>query len=299
VIEDQPLQELVEYIDWSPFFMAWEFKGKFPSILNNPHSGAEARKLYNDAQRMLERIIAEKSIRASGVYGFLPAHAAGEDIVCFADESKREELYRFPMLRQQWERVGQKQYLSLADFVAPAGSGTLDYLGGFAVTAGLGADELARAVEAADHDSYNGILIKARADRLAEAFAEFLHKRVRDAWGFGQGENLTNDELIDEKYRGIRPAPGYPACPDHTPKRTLWQWLEPEKASGITLTESLAMYPAASVSGWYFSHPESRYFAVDWLTADQVADYAGRSGVTVKEAERWLAPNLGYDPVKA
>ena len=296
VIEDQPLADLVEFIDWSPFFMAWEFKGKFPSILNNPHSGAEATKLYHDARRVLDRIIAEKLIKASGVFGFLPAQAVGEEIVCYEDESRAHVKHRFPMLRQQWERVGQKQFLSLADFVAPVETGKIDYLGGFAVTAGLGAEELAQAVEAADHDAYQGILVKALADRLAEAFAEYLHKRVREEWGFGRGENLTNDDLIEEKYRGSRPAPGDPACPDHLPKRTLWQWLQPEKACGIGLTESLAMYPAASVSGWYFSHPESRYFAVDWLTVEQVADYAASSGLTQREAERWLAPNLGYDP---
>ena len=296
VIEDLPLSKLVEFIDWSPFFQAWEFKGKFPSILNNPHSGAEATKLYNDALKMLDKIISDRSIKASGVYGFLPAHAEGEDIVCFTDESKSTEAYRFPMLRQQWERVGQKQYLSLSDFVAPAESGKLDYLGGFAVTAGIGADELANALEKADHDTYNGILVKALADRFAEAFAEYMHKQARIDWGFGLTESLSNPDLIDEKYRGIRPAPGYPACPDHIPKQTLWNWLNPESACGISLTESMAMYPAASVSGWYFSHPDSRYFAVDWLTEDQVSDYAKRSGISLREAERWLSPNLAYDP---
>ena len=299
VIDEQPLAELVDYIDWSPFFHAWEFKGKFPTILADPVSGGEARKLYDDARKMLERIIADGSIKASAVYGFLPAHAEGDDIVCFADESKSEEIYRFPMLRQQWQRVGQKQFLSLADYIAPAESGLVDYLGGFAVTAGLGADELARRLEMADHDTYNGILVKALADRFAEAFAEFLHRRARQEWGFGTSENLTNDDLIAEKYRGIRPAPGYPACPDHTPKRTLWQWLSPEANCGIGLTESLAMYPAASVSGWYFSHPMARYFAVDWVTEEQVEDYARRSGMTKREAERWLAPNLAYDPQPA
>jgi len=297
-IEDMPLADLVPFIDWSPFFMAWEFKGKFPEILRHPQTGPEATKLYQDAQRMLDKLIADRSIRASGVYGFLPAHTEGEDIVCFADESKADELYRFPMLRQQWERVGQKHFLSLSDFVAPAESGKLDYLGGFAVTAGLGADELALALERTDHDTYSSILVKALADRFAEAFAEYLHKKARDDWGFGMSENLANDELIAEKYRGIRPAPGYPACPDHSPKRTLWRWLDPDSRCGISLTESLAMYPAASVSGWYFSHPESRYFAVDWLTADQVADYASRCGISMRDAERWLAPNLGYDPVR-
>ncbi|MFM1801279.1 MAG: hypothetical protein RJA81_631, partial [Planctomycetota bacterium] len=296
VIENQPLQELVEFIDWSPFFHAWEFKGKFPSILNDPVSGPEARKLYADAQRLLEQIIADGTIKASGVYGFLPSHSEGDDIVCFEDETKTSELFRFPMLRQQWERVGQKQFLSLADYIAPAESGKLDYLGGFAVTAGLGADELSVAMERADHDTYHGILVKALADRLAEAFAEFLHKKAREQWGFGSQESLSNDELIEEKYRGIRPAPGYPACPDHTAKNVLWQWLDPESQCGIRLTESLAMFPAASVSGWYFSHPQARYFAVDWLTEDQVEDYARRCGMDKADAERWLAPNLAYDP---
>jgi 5-methyltetrahydrofolate--homocysteine methyltransferase len=297
-IEDLPLTELVPFIDWSPFFMAWEFKGKFPEVLRNPTTGPEATKLYEDALRMLDRLVADRTIRASGVYGFLPAHTDGEDIVCFTDESKSEEAYRFPMLRQQWERVGQKHFLSLSDFVAPAESGKMDYLGGFAVTAGIGADELALALERADHDTYNSILVKALADRFAEAFAEYLHRKAREDWGYGRSESLSNDELISEKYQGIRPAPGYPACPDHMPKRTLWNWLEPDARCGISLTESLAMYPAASVSGWYFSHPESRYFAVDWVTADQVADYASRCGISVKEAERWLAPNLSYDPVR-
>jgi 5-methyltetrahydrofolate--homocysteine methyltransferase len=248
---------------------------------------------------MLDRIVGDGSITASGVYGFLPAHSEGDDIVCFADETKSEEVFRFPMLRQQWQRVGQKQFLSLADYIAPASSGLVDYLGGFAVTAGLGADELAMRLEKADHDTYNGILVKALADRLAEAFAEFLHHKAREDWGFGRSENLSNDDLIAEKYRGIRPAPGYPACPDHTPKRTIWQWLSPEANCGIGLTESLAMYPAASVSGWYFSHPMARYFAVDWVTEDQVHDYARRAGMTVQETERWLAPNLAYDPKPA
>ncbi|HWB01065.1 MAG TPA: vitamin B12 dependent-methionine synthase activation domain-containing protein, partial [Pirellulales bacterium] len=227
--------------------------------------------------------------------GFWPAASDGDDIVLFTDEQRSEELARFHTLRQQWQRRGQNVFYALADFVAPRDSGRGDYLGGFAVTAGIGIDEIVRHYEA-DHDDYNAIMVKALADRLAEAFAEMLHQQARRDWGFGHEESFTNDELIDERYRGIRPAHGYPACPDHTEKRTLFDLLAAEKNAGVTLTETFAMLPAASVSGLYFGHPEARYFAVDRITREQVESYATRKRMPIAEVERWLSPNLGYDP---
>ncbi len=295
VLADYPLAKLIEWIDWSPFFLAWELKGKYPQIFSDPQVGPEARKLYDDAQRLLEQIVADGSLRARAVYGFWLAGSQGDDIVLWTDDTRHEELARLHMLRQQWERKGQSSFYSLADFVAPIDSGRADYVGAFAVTAGLGADELVARYER-DHDDYQAILVKALADRLAEAFAEALHKQARDDWGYGRQENLSNQDFIAEKYRGIRPAPGYPACPDHTEKQTLMRLLGAEAATGIRLTENFAMWPAAAVSGWYFAHPQSRYFAVDRLTRDQVESYARRKGMTMVEAERWLSPNLGYDP---
>jgi 5-methyltetrahydrofolate--homocysteine methyltransferase len=295
VLDDVPLAELVPYIDWSPFFQAWELRGKYPKIFDDPTVGMAARELFDDAQQLLARIIAEKSLVARGVYGFWPAAAVGDDIAVFADESRAAEIARFATLRQQWERKGQKSYYALADFVAPADSGRKDYIGAFAVTAGQGTDELVRRFEA-EQDDHGAILVKSLADRLAEAFAEMLHKRARRDWGYGATETLSNEELIDERYRGIRPAPGYPACPDHTEKRMLFNLLSAERQAGITLTENFAMYPAASVSGLYFGHPEARYFSVDRISRDQVENYAARKGMTIAEVERWLAPNLGYDP---
>ncbi len=293
-LADVPLAEILPFVDWSPFFMAWEMKGKYPAILDDPTVGAEARKLFADAQSLLDRIVRDRSLRARGVYGFFPANAEGDDIVLYGDESRARVVARLPMLRQQWERHGQKDFRSLADYVAPLDSGRIDYLGAFAVTAGEGADELVRAFEAQD-DPYNAILVKALADRLAEAFAEMLHRQARRDWGFGRDESLSNDELIDERYRGIRPAPGYPACPDHTTKLDLWDLLDAREATGIWLTDSLAMVPAASVSGLYFGSPEARYFAVDMITRDQVESYAARKGRPLAEVERWLSPNLAYD----
>ncbi len=287
------LADLVPYIDWSPFFQTWELKGKYPRIFADPAVGAEAKRLFDDAQALLDRIVGKQLLQARGVYGFFPANAAGEDIVVYADETRTKVRAQFHGLRQQWRRKGQEIFYSLADFVAPAPHA--DYIGAFAVTAGLGCDELARQFDR-DHDDYNSILTKALADRLAEAFAEFLHAQVRRDWGFGAAEKLTNEDLIAEKYRGIRPAPGYPAQPDHTEKRTLFALLDATAATGITLTESLAMHPAASVSGLYFAHPQARYFAVDRISREQVEDYARRKGMSVAEIERWLAPNLGYDP---
>jgi 5-methyltetrahydrofolate--homocysteine methyltransferase len=290
-----PLEKLADYIDWSPFFLTWELKGKYPRIFEDPHVGPEAKKLFDDAQRLLQQIVAKKLFTANAVYGFWPANSLGDDIVVYADESRSRELCRFHALRQQWQRKGTTTYYSLADFIAPADSGRLDYLGAFAVTAGLGTEELTRRFDA-DHDDYNSIMAKALADRLAEAFAECLHHQARRDWGYGRDESWTNEDLIAERYRGIRPAPGYPACPDHTEKRTLWQLLDVERQAGIKLTESCAMWPAASVSGLYFAHPQARYFAVDMLNRDQVEDYARRKGIPLTEAHRWLAPNLGYDP---
>ncbi|TWT77799.1 Methionine synthase [Posidoniimonas polymericola] len=293
-LDDFPLEKLRDYIDWSPFFMTWEMKGKHPRIFDDPNLGVEAKKLFDDAQQLLDQIVSEKLFTAKGVYGFFPANSIGDDIVVFTDLDGAGERCRFHALRQQWERKGQTAFRSLADYIAPVDSGRLDYLGGFAVTAGLGCDELS-AKYLKDHDDYNSIMVKALADRLAEAFAECLHAQARADWGYGKEEGLSSEDLIAEKYRGIRPAAGYPAQPDHTEKRTLFDLLDAEKATGITLTESYAMHPASSVSGLYFAHPEARYFAVDRLTKDQVEDYARRKGMPVAEVERWLSPNLGYE----
>jgi 5-methyltetrahydrofolate--homocysteine methyltransferase len=294
-LDNHPLEQLLSYIDWSPFFATWELRGKYPRILDDPDVGTEARKLFDDAGRLLVQIVAEERLEARGVYGFWPAASDGDDILLYTDESRSEELTRFHLLRQQWQRKDQKVFRSLADYVAPRDSGREDYLGAFAVTAGIGCDELAAEFEQ-QHDDYQAIMAKALADRLAEAFAESLHRQARADWGFGQVEDLTGNELIAEKYRGIRPAFGYPACPDHTEKRALFELLEAEPRTGITLTENFAMFPAASVSGLYFAHPEARYFSVDRITRDQVAAYSARKGMPVEQTERWLAPNLGYDP---
>ncbi len=295
VLRDFPISELVPYIDWSPFFQTWEMKGKYPAIFDDPHAGKEARDLFDKAQELLEQIVRNQWLKAEGVYGFFPANSDGDDIVVFTDESRTQERCRFPMLRQQWEREGQTTFRSLADYIAPVDSGKADYLGAFAVSAGFGARELAAGFRA-EHDDYQAIMLEALADRLAEAFAERLHERARRDWGYGRDERLSNDDLIAEKYRGIRPAAGYPSSPDHTEKATLWQLLDAEAATGITLTESFAMLPGASVSGLYFAHPEARYFAVDLITRDQVERYAVRKRMSVSDVERWLAPNLAYDP---
>jgi 5-methyltetrahydrofolate--homocysteine methyltransferase len=288
------LEEIAKYIDWSPFFWSWELRGKFPEILRHPERGAEATKLYEDGRRLLDEIIENRWLQASGVYGFWPAASIEEDIVVFEDESRAKEITRFHFLRQQWLSDDRDRYYSLADFVAPLESKRQDYLGAFAVTGGLGTDELVRRFEA-DNDDYGAIMAKVLADRLAEAFAERLHEMARIEWTFGRDENLTVADMIAEKYRGIRPAPGYPSLPDHTLKRPLFELLDAEKVSGIELTESFMMYPAGSVSGFIFSHPGSRYFAINRVTRDQVEDYARRKGVKLKEAEKWLAPVLGYD----
>ena len=295
VYEDFPLADLIDYIDWSPFFHAWELRGRFPKIFDDPVVGTEARKLYDDAQILLKKILQEKRIRARGVMAFFPAHAEGDDILLYTDDTRQKIRARLHGLRQQAARTDGQPNRCLADFVAPVSSGKKDYVGAFAVTAGHGVEEWARELEK-KHDDYQAILLKALADRCAEAFAEKMHELARQAWGFGSAEKLSKEDLIDEKYRGIRPAAGYPACPDHTEKFGLMALLEAEKHTGIRLTESCAMTPASSVSGLYFGHPEARYFAVGAIGKDQVEDYANRKGVGIKEMEKWLQPNLAYNP---
>ncbi|QDT00677.1 methionine synthase [Adhaeretor mobilis] len=292
--KDLSLETLREYIDWSPFFMTWELKGKYPKIFEDAKVGEAAKKLFDEANELLDEIVANKSLSATGVYGFWPAASDGEDILVYSDDARKEVAARFHGLRQQWERKGQGTFYSLSDFIAPIESGRKDHIGAFVVTAGIGCDELAAKYNA-QHDDYNAILTKSLADRLAEAFAEYAHQQVRQQWGYGKEEALDNESLISENYRGIRPAPGYPSQPDHTEKRTLFALLDAENATGVKLTESLAMHPAASVSGLYFAHPEARYFAVDRISKEQVEDYAKRKGMPLEEAERWLRPNLGYD----
>ncbi|WP_447980379.1 methionine synthase [Candidatus Nitrospira bockiana] len=295
VLDRVPLEQLVPFIDWTPFFHTWELRGRYPAILEDPAVGGRARELFDDARRLLEEIVEGRLLSAKGVYGFFPANSIGDDIELYTDESRTRVLGVVHTLRQQGEKPDGQYNLALADFVAPKASGFRDYLGAFAVTAGLGLDALCRRFDQ-DHDDYNSIMAKALADRLAEAFAEFLHKQARLDWGYGEGEALTHEDLIRERYRGIRPAPGYPACPDHTEKRFLFDLLDAEKAAGISLTETYAMLPASSVSGWYFAHPESRYFAVGKIGRDQVHDYHLRKEMDLRTVERWLSPNLNYDP---
>ncbi|QSP93782.1 methionine synthase [Marinobacter salinisoli] len=292
------LNELVEYIDWTPFFISWDIAGKYPAVLDDPKRGEAARSLFNDAQKILRQMIDEKRISARAAVGFWPANRRGDDIVVYKDESRTEELTTLHHLRQQDEKAPGQPMRALSDFVAPEGSACCDYVGGFAVTAGIGAEEFSNEFKDRN-DDYNAIMVKALADRLAEAFAERMHERVRtEFWGYATDESLDNDALIKERYQGIRPAPGYPACPDHTEKAALFELLNAPKTAGIELTEHFAMFPAAAVSGWYFAHPESKYFAVGKIGADQVEDYAERKGMTKAEAERWLAPSLAYDPAE-
>jgi len=295
VLPDVSLADLVPFIDWSPFFHTWEMRGRYPSLLDDPVRGPAARELFANAQELLEKIVRKKLFKAKAVYGFYPANSEGDDIVLYTDTTRTKELTRFHALRQQKETQSGKPQLSLADFVAPRSSGLVDYIGAFAVTSGTGAQELAEKFDK-QNDQYNSIMAKALADRLAEAFAEFLHQRARADWGYGKDEKLTREDLIEEKYRGIRPAPGYPACPDHTEKPILFDLLGVTEATGITLTESFAMFPAASVCGLYFAHKEAHYFAVNSIGKDQVESYAARKGMKVSEVERWLSPVLGYDP---
>ncbi|MBL9212200.1 MAG: methionine synthase, partial [Opitutaceae bacterium] len=290
-----PLEEIVPFIDWGPFFSAWELHGRFPDILQDKVVGAEATKLYADAQALLARIVAERRFTAKAVLAFWPANAVGDSIEVYADVQRSRVLARFHCLRQQLEKPSNQFNHSLADYVAPLESGRLDYVGGFAVTAGHGVEAFAAEFKAA-HDDYSAIMAQALGDRLAEALAELMHKRAREFCGFGRSENLPMADLIREKYRGIRPAPGYPACPEHTEKRTLFTLLDASAATGITLTESCAMSPASSVSGLYFNHPEAKYFAVGKVGRDQVEDYAARKALPLGEAERWLGPYLDYTP---
>jgi 5-methyltetrahydrofolate--homocysteine methyltransferase len=302
VFDDYPLEDLVQRIDWTPFFRSWELAGKFPRILEDEVVGTEATKLYRDAQAMLEKIVEEKWLTARAVIGFWPANSVMDDIELYRNPGDKEAFMTLHHLRQQLDRTKSHQQGSkerkpdfcLSDFIAPRETGLTDWLGGFAVTAGIGIDEHVARFEA-DHDDYSSIMLKALADRLAEALAERMHEKVRkDYWGYASDEALSNQDMISEKYRGIRPAPGYPACPDHTEKALLWELLEPEKNAGMTLTESYAMLPAAAVSGWYFSHPEAKYFGTGKLAKDQMDDYAARKGMTRKEIERMVPHLLGY-----
>jgi 5-methyltetrahydrofolate--homocysteine methyltransferase len=295
VLNDFPLATLREFIDWSPFFHTWELKGVYPRILDDEKQGGQARQLFTEANALLDRIIDEKLLTARAVYGLFPAYATGDDVDLYKDSARTQPLATLHFLRQQANREGSEPCRSLSDFIAPRDSRLCDHVGAFAVTSGIGLKELADQFRA-QHDDYNAIMAEALADRLAEAFAECLHKRVRDEWGYGRAENFSKAELIQEKYRGIRPAPGYPACPDHTEKGTIWRLLDVEANTGIKLTESFAMWPGSSVSGLYFAHPESRYFTLGKIDREQVADYAERKGMTTAEVERWLAPNLNYDP---
>jgi 5-methyltetrahydrofolate--homocysteine methyltransferase len=295
VLDDFPLATLREFIDWTPFFHAWELKGVYPRILDDERQGAQARQIYTEANVLLDRIIEGKLITARGVYGLFPANAVGDDVELYTDGARSSVMERFHFLRQQMSKEEREPCRSLADFIAPKETGLRDTIGAFAVTSGIGLKELCDGFRA-QHDDYNAIMAEAIADRLAEAFAECLHKRVRDEWGYGREEGLSVDELIHEKYRGIRPAAGYPACPDHTEKGTLWQLLDVEANTGMLITESFAMWPGSSVSGLYFAHPEARYFSLGKIDRDQVADYAERKGMSVAEVERWLGPNLNYDP---
>jgi 5-methyltetrahydrofolate--homocysteine methyltransferase len=298
VLADYPLAELVPYIDWTPFFQTWELPGRYPAILKDNKVGSEAQKLFNDAQEMLKRMVAEKWVRASAVIGFWPANAVGDDIALYTDDGRGKQLAMLHTLRQQIARDPSRDraHTALSDFVAPKETGLADYVGGFAVTTGLGEEEAMR-THIKPTDDYSRIIFKALCDRLAEAFAERMHARVRrEFWGYAAGETLSNDELIAEKYSGIRPAPGYPAQPDHTEKRTLWELMDVQNATGIELTESFAMWPGSAVSGLYFSHPDSHYFGVGKIERDQVEDYARRKGMSIEETERWLAPVLNYDP---
>jgi 5-methyltetrahydrofolate--homocysteine methyltransferase len=295
VLDNFSLSTLRKYIDWTPFFHTWELKGVYPRILEDERQGEQARQLFNEGNALLDAMIEKQLITARGVYGLFPANAVGDDVELYADDGRIKVIQRFHFLRQQSNKEGSEPCRSLADFIAPKETGLPDHIGAFAVTSGVGLKELCDSYKA-KHDDYNAIMAEALADRLAEAFAECLHACVRKEWGYGCTENLSHDDLIQEKYRGIRPAPGYPACPDHTEKGSLWRLLNVCANTGIQLTESFAMWPGSSVSGLYFAHPESRYFSLGKIDRDQVADYAERKRMDVHEVERWLGQNLNYDP---
>ena len=296
IFDDVSLETLRKYIDWTPFFLSWELRGKYPAIFEDNIVGTEARKIFEDANLLLDRIITEKALQAKAVCGIFPANTIqDDDVELYTDETRSETLTTLHFLRQQSQKASGQPNLCLADFIAPKETGLHDYIGAFVVTAGIGTDALCARYEA-DNDDYASIMVKAIADRLAEAAAEWLHERVRrEIWGYAADEALANEDLIQEQYVGIRPAPGYPACPEHTEKRKLFDLLNAEAHTSVILTESYAMFPAASVSGWYFAHPNSKYFPLGKIQRDQVEDYARRKGMTVEEAERWLAPNLAYD----
>ena len=297
MLDNFPLATLREFIDWSPFFHTWGLKGIYPRILEHSEHGAQARQVFSEGNALLDVIIEKKLITARGVYGFFPASAIGDDVELYTDDTREKVLERFHFLRQQSNKEGTEPCRSLADFIAPNEVGLHDHIGAFAVTSGIGLKELCDRFKA-EHDDYNAIMAEALADRLAEAFAECLHKRVRDEWGYGCAEGLSNADLVQEKYRGIRPAAGYPACPDHTEKGSLWSLLDVQANTGMLITESFAMWPGSSVSGLYFAHPESRYFSLGKIDRDQVADYSKRKGMSIAEVERWLGPNLNYDPAE-
>ena len=294
VLDDFPLATLRDYIDWSPLFHTWGLKGIYPRIFDHQDHGTQAQQIFTDANALLDKLVENSLLTARGVYGFFPASAAQDDVVLY-DHTREKVLERFHFLRQQANREGSEPCRSLADFIAPKETGLADYIGAFAVTSGIGLKDMCDRFRA-EHDDYNAIMAEALADRLAEAFAEYLHKRVREEWGYGRDEGLSCEDLIQEKYRGIRPAPGYPACPDHTEKGTLWRLLDVQANTGMVLTESFAMWPGSSVSGLYFAHPESRYFSLGKIDRDQVADYQKRKNMSTAEIERWLGPNLNYDP---
>ena len=296
VLDKLDLNEVRNYIDWTPFFMTWQLSGKYPLILKHEVVGEEATKLFNDANAMLDDVINNDKLQAKAVFGLFPAEREGDDIRVYSDDDRENSLMRLHQLRQQSKKPAGQYNRCLSDYVATKDDGVKDYLGAFAVSAGFGAEELVKAFDK-EHDDYNSILIKAVADRLAEASAEYLHEKIRkEYWGYAPDEDFDNDSLIREQYQGIRPAPGYPACPEHTEKGLLWELLDVENNIGMELTSSYAMWPGAAVSGWYFAHPDSKYFAVAKLAKDQVLDYAQRKHLTIEQAERWLAANLDYEP---
>ena len=295
VFKDYDLQEIREWIDWAPFFPTWELKGKYPAILKDPQKGEEAQKLFDDANKMLDDVIKNKTLRAHGVVGFFPANSVGDDIEIYKDESRQEVIGKFCGLRQQYARKDGRPQYCLSDLIAPKDSGVADYIGGFAVGV-TGAENIAKEYEK-DHDDYNSIMIKAVSDRLAESFAEVLHLYTRkEWWGYAKDEDLSYEQIINIEYRGIRPAPGYPSQPDHTEKPFLFDLLNAQADADLQLSENYAMIPASAVSGQYFAHPESKYFSLDLIAKDQVLDYAKRKGMDVKTVEKWLGPHLGYNP---